>query len=44
MLEPVIESVKEKTMDWKMSVVIVNLSQKNVYYIKKEESQKKKVK
>ena len=31
-------------MDWKVSVIAVNLSQKNFYYIKKEKSQKKRVK
>ena len=42
--EPVVEPVEKKIIDWEASVVIVNLNQKNACYIKKEESQKKRVK
>ena len=42
--EPVIKPIKEKIMDWEVSVAAINLNQKNIYYIKKKESQKKKTK
>ena len=43
-LESIIKPVKKKIIDWEVFVIIANLSQKNIYYIKKEESQKKRVK
>ena len=44
MLESVVESVEKKIIDWEMSVIIINLNQKNAHYIEKKKSQKKRAK
>ena len=36
--ESVIKSVEEKVIDWEISIIVINLSQKNACYIEKEEN------
>ena len=43
-LESIVKLVKKEVIDWKVFVAAVNLNQKNICYIEKEENQKKRVK
>ena len=39
--ELIVKLIKKKTINWKISVIAVNLNQKNTYYIRKKKIKKK---